>query len=243
MANGSETAARRVPEAAVVVAVLLVGSLFVFLLAVSPERFLDPAFSASVLGAAIALAYPFLAYAVVFDDDPTTVFVPRGVAALGIVLGVLAGLLGTLGGVPWTPLLVLAALVPPLAYALVYGGSTPPVPERVLLGGVAAVIGAFALATAEGVVGLPAAFGSGALLGLLAGAYDRWRGSRRRLDDPALLGVILATLALLVGGWLLGGTPGATTVLLVAVPAVLAAVIGQVAVHRRLEPRSRRRQP
>lgn len=198
---------RRVPEAAVLVGVLLSASLIVFLLAVSPRRFLEPAFSLSVLLAAVAVSYPFYAYAVVHDDDPTTVFPPRVVGAIGIGIGTAAAVVGALSRIDWTPLVALAAGLPPVAYAIAYGDDPTPVrPVPVALGGLAAA-GLLSIAGGTGAPAPPAWIGSAVLLAGSAGAYYRWSGrdlpASARYAGVATVAVALgAAVAIALGpGW------------------------------------------
>lgn len=223
---GTQGSRQRVPEAAVVVAALLAGSWLIFLLAVEPDRLMDPAFAASVLAVLLFITYPLLWYAIAHDDDPTTVFPPRAVLAVGLALGMAGGALGVAGVATWTPLLVVGAVLPPIAYAVTYGdGAFRPSPQTVIVAGTAATVG-FGLAAATGLFGTPVALVSAALTGAFVGAYDRWTGMTRGLGDPVLLVVVAGVAGLVVAGWMLAGEGGAAAALVTAVAALGGAVGG-----------------
>lgn len=223
---GTQGSRQRVPEAAVVVAALLAGSWLTFLLAVEPDRLTEPAFAASVLAVLLFVTYPLLWYAIAHDDEPTTVFPPRAVLAVGIALGLIGGALGVAGQAPWTPLLVVGAVLPPIAYAVTYGdGGFRPSPRTVIATGTAAAVG-FGLAAATGLFGTPVAVGSATIIGAGVGAYDRWTGTTRGLGDPVLLVVVAGVAGLVVTGWVLGGADGAGASLITAAAALVGAVGG-----------------
>jgi hypothetical protein len=120
---------RRVPEFA-----LVTGALLSLSFLVSAFVFTGDVMRTTLT--AVAIGYPFAAYAVVHDDDPTNVLPPTAVVALGALVGVVLLADATLGGFATaTPLagftfgllLALFALLPPLAYYIRYGRSMNPV--------------------------------------------------------------------------------------------------------------------
>ncbi|WP_224270348.1 hypothetical protein [Haloprofundus salinisoli] len=200
---------RRVPEFALVAGAFLSLSLLVSSLVLSGDVL------RSTL-AAVALGYPFAAYAVVHDEDPTNVLPPTAVLALGGLVGLV--LLGeaTLGGVrALTPvagvtfgvLLALLALLPPLAYYLRYGSPLNPLsPARTAFGCLGFAVGLLAVGSFADTVLYATA---DALLVSLTGAlYAARKGvvpspSTRRL---LIFGGVAAGVCLLAAGSVLGVT-------------------------------------
>ncbi|WP_224448010.1 hypothetical protein [Haloprofundus salilacus] len=104
---------------------------------------------------AVALGYPFAAYAVVHDDDPTAVLPPMAVLALGCLVGTVLLVEATLGGIALASplagftfgiLLALLALLPPLGYYLRYGAAVNPLtPARTALACLGLAVGLLSL--------------------------------------------------------------------------------------------------
>lgn len=172
-------------------------ALFVALFAGSPV-------SAAAVG--LALCYPFAAYAVAHDENPTTVLVPRWVLAAGLAGGVLIAAVGALTGEAGAGVAVGAlAAVPTMAYHARHGD--PPADLRrgtVLAGGGA--VAALAVIVGAGLGGLvPAAVGGG-LIALGAADYGQRIGGRlpRRVERRAVAGCLgggaLATVAGVAAG-------------------------------------------
>jgi len=151
----------------------------------------------------LAFLYPAAAYAVRHDDDPTGVLPPRPVAVSGCLLGLaLPALL--VGGHPSPGLgtalygltLGLAAALPPLGYAAVYG--TPPAWLRPRRTAAATTAAAGLLCAAAVASDAPGFGGAAALATFLAGSlYAHRRGLRlrRRTRRAAVLAGIVAGAA------------------------------------------------
>lgn len=188
---------RRAPELALLAGLLLSLSIGGFAFWATGE--LTP----SLLTGAV-LCYPFARYAVVHDDDPTTVLPPRAVGLFGVLAGTLL-VFDSLATGPSPAANPVAALLrglflgslvalPPAAYAVARGASVSDVPPRPV----------FAAALAFGLLLVVAgalaetAFGAaaGGLLALAGGLYARERGYRPNHD---------ARLAGVGGGVIVGG--------------------------------------
>lgn len=119
--------ARRVPEAALLVGLVLAFSVVLFFL-----LFGGPPLVTALV--ALAFLYGFAAYAVVHDDSPETVLLPTPILAGGAVLGALLVALGIAVGRPMFGVLVgLVAVVPPTMYHTRHGDPVNPLPVRATL--------------------------------------------------------------------------------------------------------------
>ena len=192
---------RRAPELALLSGLLLALPVAGFALWATGE------FTPSLL-TGVVLCYPFVLYAVVHDDDPTTALPARAVGLVGGLLGLLLvldafatapSLVGLLRG----GFLGLLVALPPAAYAVAYGdsGSATPVPARPVFAGTLAV--GLLLVVAGVVAGTAFGAASGGLVALAGGLYARARGYRpsreTRLGGVAagvLLGAALVVLGL-----------------------------------------------
>lgn len=208
---------RRVPELALAVGVALAAPAALFV------ALFDAVVTAALVGA--ALLYPFAAYAVVVDDDPTTVLVPdyvlAGTAAAGglTLLAGLAALEPLYGAVAG-----LVVALPGVAYHLRYGEPVSPVGPAATLA-LSGVVAAGLLA-AGALAGDPALGAVGAVLAALAGA-DRYRlrggplsaGAERAAVAGGVAGVVVVVL-----GSVLAGAAAAGVVLAVGLLSVAAAL-------------------
>lgn len=206
---------RHAPALALVAGAVLGGAAAAFSLAVTGDV------ARSVLLGAL-LSYPFTAYAVYHDDDPTTVLPPTAVLALGCLLGAATALDVAVGGgasraVDGLFLGLLLAL-PAAAYAAHYGVRGPSLPPRSVA--VASTLAGAALAVGGGLAGAPATgAGSGLLVGLAGALYARSRGvglDRRARRLAVAAGLALGG-ALVVVGAALGGPLGPWIAVAVAV--------------------------
>ncbi|KTG10688.1 hypothetical protein AUR64_05680 [Haloprofundus marisrubri] len=165
---------------------------------------------------AVFLGYPFVAYGVVHDDDPTNVLPPMAVLALGGLVGVVLLAEATLGGSrAATPLsgftfgvlLGLLALLPPLVYYLRYGAAVNPLtPGKTALGCFVVAVGLLAVGFLADTVLYATA---DALLVSLTGAlYAARRGALPSPSTRRLLvfGGVAAGVCLLAVGSALGVT-------------------------------------
>ncbi|MFW6321013.1 MAG: hypothetical protein ACOC0Z_04125 [Halohasta sp.] len=162
-------------------------------------------FYSAALVAALC-CYPFGAYAIHTDEDPTTVLPPRvivavaGVVAVGVVVDVLRLSSASAGSLLFGLAVGLVVFLPAAAYATAYGD--PPAwlaPRPVEIG---ATVLAFAL-LAGGIASGAAASGSvSALLVFVAGTTFAARSTgvdpRRRRRLP-VAGLLLAAVLLIVG--------------------------------------------
>ncbi|MFO7834262.1 MAG: hypothetical protein R6V31_09480 [Halohasta sp.] len=220
---------RYAPELALVAGGLL-GTVFGGFVLVSVGEF----YSAAVVGA--VFGYPFAAYAVHTDPDPTTVLPPGPIVAIGGLLaaGILVDVVRLFSPTASTLLFglpfALGVFLPLAAYAARYG--SPPrwlSPRRVEWGCTAVAVGLLAAGIAAGA----AVTGSAsALLVYLAGglfatrpAVDGTSHSRRRLVAGLIVAAGLLTAGVAVGGPL---DPWVTT--------ALAAIFGPLLVAARTAP-------
>lgn len=166
---------RRVPEFALVTGLFLGLSTLVSGVVLTGE-----VLTTSLLSALVS--YPFVAYAVGADEDPTTVVPPRVVLALGAFFGVSSLTVSLLDGP--TPENALFGLfvglllaVPPAAYAVYFEADVNPLsPRATVFAGVALGI---ALLVAGLLVGAASYGAADALLvGLSAAVYGAARGVR-----------------------------------------------------------------
>lgn len=153
-------------------------------------------FSEAVLATllvAIALFYPFAAFAVLRDDDPTSVLHPRPTLLVAGAFGVLSFAYGVAVAHPLFGLLVgLLAVVPVVLYHGRYGRTASPLPPRATL---ALTILAAVLVLGYGVVvagGDPIASINAALL-LLVALDDREVRGRAFNPHGEMLAVALCT--------------------------------------------------
>lgn len=209
---------RRAPELALLAGLVLALSIGGFALWATGD--LTP----SLLTGA-ALLYPFACYAVVHDDDPTTVLPARAVGLLGALAGALLVLDALVTG-PSSATNPVAALLrglflgllvalPPAAYAVAYGDSRSRIPPRPAFA--AALALGLLLVVAGTLAGTAFGAAAGGLLALAGGLYARERGYRPG-HDARLAGVgggVLVGTALVVLGLTRDGA---------VLPSVLAAV-------------------
>lgn len=160
----------------------------------------------------VVFGYPFAAYAIYNDDEPTTVLPPRavivvaGLAGVGSILDVLRLFPPTLGSLLFGLLVALVVFLPVATYATLYG--TPPAwlrPQWVETGGTLLAVGVLlaGLASDASTVG-----SISALLVFLAATLFAARStgvSRRRRRFVPVAG-LLAAAGLLVVGVVRGGT-------------------------------------
>jgi len=154
----------------------------------------------------VLFGYPFAAYAIYNDDEPTTVLPPRavtgvaGLAGVGVVLDVLRLSSTTLGSLLFGFLLALVVFLPVAAYAAQYG--TPPTwlkPRLVERTGTLLAVGLLAAGIASGA---STAGSISALLVFLAATLFVARStgvSRRRRSVVPVAGLLTAAGLLAVG--------------------------------------------
>jgi hypothetical protein len=195
---------RRVPEFALLTGLVLAGATGAFALWATGRLHQS-------LLTALLLLYPFAAYAVHRDDDPTNVLVPSWVAVAGLAVGAIVVL-----DVLWQARSGLAAAAvrglflgslaaaPTLGYAVRYDRSLGPSPRAVRAVAVAAAV----LFPLIGVIGATwYGAGTGLLWGLGGGLYADRRGlwlSRRQRGGAVVAGLRLGAV-LVVGGLAVGG--------------------------------------
>ncbi|QCJ47060.1 hypothetical protein [Haloprofundus sp. MHR1] len=200
---------RRVPEFALVAGTLLSLSFLVSSLVLTGDVLRTTL-------VAVLLGYPFVAYAVVHDENPTNVLPPTAVLALGGLVGAVLLVEATLGGVrASTPLagvtfgvlLALLALLPPLAYYLRYGSPLNPLsPAQTALGCLGVAVALLCLGAVADTVLYATA--DALLVSLTGGLYAAHAGvvpspSTRRLF---VFGGVAAGVCLLAVGSALGVT-------------------------------------
>ncbi len=184
----------------------------------------DSAVTASLV--AVALLYPFAAYAVAVDDDPTTVLVPNYVLAGTAVAGALTALAGVAASNPLSGAVAgLVVTLPGVEYHLRHGDPVSPLGPTATLG-IAAVLALCLLGM--GVLAGDLALGAvGAVLAALAGV-DRYRLRGRPLsrdaERAAIVGCVAGILVIMPGSVLAGATAAGVvlSIGLLAVVAVLA---------------------
>jgi len=208
---------RRVPELALAVGVALgaPAALFVALF--------DSLVTAALVGA--ALLYPFAAYAVVVDDDPTTVLVPDYVLAGTAVAGGLTALAGLAVLAPlYGAVAGLVVALPGVTYHLRYGDPISPLgPAATLALAVLVAVGLLGAGTLAGDLALGAV---GAVLAALAGA-DRYRlrgGPLSPGAERAAVAGCVAGVVVVVVGSALAGAAAAGVVLAAGLLAVAGAL-------------------
>lgn len=197
---------RRVPELALVtgVALALPFGLFVALFAGSPV-------SAAAVG--LALFYPFALYAVHYDEEPTTVLVPRWVLASGVGAGALVAAVGALTGEAGAGLAAGAfAAVPTLAYYGRYGPPTDRSRGAVLGAGATVALLAFLVGALLGDPLLAAL--AAVLVALGAADYGERSGGRlpRRTERRTVAACFGGAAVALVAGVLLARPLGGIAV-------------------------------
>ncbi|MEZ3116554.1 hypothetical protein RYH80_11605 [Halobaculum sp. MBLA0147] len=200
---------RRVPEFALLTGVFLAVSLGGFALWATRDL------HQSVLVGAV-VGYPFAAYAVRMDDDPTSVLRPRPIAVGALLVGlVVAGdvLLQARDALPAaaTRAVALGSLVavPPVAYAASYDRRLGPSGRPI---GAVAVVATLVLPAVGAVGGTWYGAVAGFLVGLPTGLYADDRGvvlSRLARGSTVAVGT-LAGCGLLVAGLQVGLAPLAT---------------------------------
>lgn len=205
---------RRVPEFALVTGLLLGISTLASGLVLADEIVISSLLSALV-------AYPFVAYAVSRDDDPTTVMPPRAILAVGACFGLALFVASLLEGPSparalfglFTALLV---ALPPAAYAVRFGANVNPLPPRTtVLAGVAAglallVVGLLADAAAYGAADALLVSLSAAVYGTARGVRFDARTKRAAVVAGVLLGVAVVAVGVArgepLGDWLAAAT-------------------------------------
>jgi len=191
---------RYAPELALVVGGVLGIAFGGFVLFVLGEFY-----SAAVVCA--VCVYPFAAYAVHTDDEPTTVLPPRGVTvfaalvAVGVVVDSLRLFGPSLETILSSSLLAVGVFLPVAAYASRYGEPPAWLGPRVVemscsLLAVGLLVGSVATAVAAGAVSAVVVFVAGALYG--ARSDTRGHSQRRRVYWPAV-GFVVAAGLLAVG--------------------------------------------
>lgn len=201
--------ARRVPEAAPVVGLLLALSFAIFAL-----LFTDAVLSAVLVS--VTVLYAFTAYGIYHDDDPANTLRPDPILAGGVLgAGLVLGYTVVTGGRPLFGLFVALVVVAPAAlYHARYGEAVNPLSPLSTLavaGAVAAAVLAYGVAVDDSLLATVDAV----LLVLAAEDYRGQRGdpltrAAERVAVVACLGGALLALAY----FLFAGTP--TTALLVA---------------------------
>jgi hypothetical protein len=189
---------RRVPEAALAVGVLLSGAFvsFVLVLEVTGSDPLAGTGSLATIAVALALLYPFAAWAVVHADDPTWALPPDVVAAVGGVVGVGALALGVAAGAPLLGVLVgLLASLPPAAYWTLVGTPTLAPRQVLVAGGVAGTL----VVVGGVVVGAPSLAALDAVLAWLAAVGYHAVRDGRRLPWEAVVGGGVVSSSLVAG--------------------------------------------
>jgi len=196
---------RYAPELALVAGGLL-GTVFGGFVLFSVGEF----YSAAVVCA--LLSYPFAAYAIYNDDDPTTVLPPQavtglaGVGGIGIVLDVLRVRSPTVDSLLFGLLLALLVFLPVAAYAVQYG--EPPTwldPRAVEIGGTILAVGLLAGGLGGGA---PTAGTASAVLVFLAATLfaARSTGIRRGRRELVPVGGLVVAGGLLTIGSATGGS-------------------------------------
>jgi hypothetical protein len=177
----------RVPEAAVLLGVLLSVSLVAF------QALVGGALLPTAL-VALVILYGFSAYAVAFDDDPASALLPDPVLAGGFLLAALLVGYGIVTGTALFGLFVgTVALVPPALYHARYGDPLNPLSPRTSLAvGALAGVAVLAVGVRQGSPTLGAL--TGALLLLAAVDY------RERRGDPLTRTAERLAVALCLGG-------------------------------------------
>jgi len=108
----------RAPELALIVGLVLGGTMFATALVFSGSLY------QAVLAGAV-LCYPFAAYAVVHDDEPTTVLFPQPILIGGAIAGLLVlldvGRVGTPRAIMYGASLALLVFLPAAAYSVAHG--------------------------------------------------------------------------------------------------------------------------
>jgi len=196
---------RRVPELALLVGLVLAGSFLAAVVALEPAFVADPATLLVTVTLALAVLYPFAAFAVIRMEDPTWLLPPDTVLSVAAVASAGVGLVGATAE-PTLAVAVAAFLVlPPAVYNAGNGGNLDSIPAfptllasalvAVLVVGVSALNGADPLLS--GLVG--------SALVLLGGGYYTSRVPGRRAERRAGLVVSAALVAFAVEYLLFGG--------------------------------------
>ncbi|RDI71600.1 hypothetical protein [Halopelagius longus] len=190
---------RRVPEFALVTGLLLGLSTLVSGLVLA-----DEIVTSSLLSALVA--YPFVAYAVARDDDPTTVMPPRAILGVGVCFGLALFAASLLDGPsPARALFGLFAgllvALPPVAYAVRFeAGVNPLHPRTTVLAGVGAGVALLVVGLLADSVAYGAA--DALLVSLSAAVYGTARGVRfdaRTKRVAVAVGVLLGVAVVAVG--------------------------------------------
>jgi hypothetical protein len=205
---------RYAPELALITGGLL-GTVFGGFVLVSVGEF----YSAAVV--CVLLGYPFAAYAIHTDDEPTTVLPPRavtavaGLAAVGVVADVLRLFASSVESLLVGIFVALVVFLPVAAYATQYG--TPPAwlsPRLVEAGGTLLAVGLLAGGLVSGAAVVAAASAVAVFLAtMLFAARSTGVTPRRRRLVP--VGGLVAAAGLLAVGVRSGGPldPWVTTAL------------------------------
>jgi hypothetical protein len=201
----SRVVTRRVPELALLVGLVLAGTFLAAVVALEPAFVTDPATLLVTVTLALAVLYPFSAFAVLRMEDPTWLLPPDPVLSVAAVAAAGVGLVGAAAD-PALAVAVAALLVlPPAVYNAGNGGGLDSLPafQTLLASALVAVV----------VVGVSASFGGDTLLSglvgvalvLLGGGYYTSRVPGRRAERRAGFVVTCALAVFVVEYVLLGG--------------------------------------
>jgi hypothetical protein len=196
---------RRVPELALLVGVVLAGTFLAAVVALEPAFVTDPESLLVTVTLALALLYPFAAFAVLRMDDPTWLLPPDPLVGVAAATAVGVGLVGATADSALAVAVAALLVLPPAVYNAGSGGGLDSLPAfptllasalvAVAVVGVSAFIGADTLLT--GLVGVA--------LVLLGGGYYSSRVPGRRAERRAGLVVTCALAVFVVEYVLLGG--------------------------------------
>lgn len=216
---------RPVPEAAP-----LVGLVLAFAFVLFGALFSSDHLATALVG--VVLLYPFVIFGVVRSEDPTPVFRPDAVLAVGFLGGAPALLYGVATGRPLFGALVATVVaVPPVLYHARFGESVNPLsPDASLAVGLLAALGLLAYGGAGGHLLLGAL--SAVVVGLGAVDYNRQRGGPldRRARTVGVVGCLGGGIAVF-GALAATGRPTAG----LAAGAVLVAIGGALALEADLQ--------
>ncbi len=193
----SRSVTRRVPELAVLVGLVLAGTVLAAVVVLEPAFVTDPEFLLVTVTFVLALLYPFATFAVVRMEDPTWLLPPDRLLLVATVLAAGVGLVGASADPVFAAVVAALLALPPVVYNAEYGGSLESLPPFPVLVGSAlvavTVVGVSAFSGADPL--LPALLGS--VLVLLGGGYYTSRTPGRRAQRRA--GAVVSTsLALFV---------------------------------------------
>lgn len=186
---------RPVPEAAPVIGIVLAVPFALYGVLFGSNHL-------STVVVSVALLYGFTAFGIARSPDPTTVFRPDSVLAVGVVSGGIVGLYGVASGEPlFGALVAVVVAAPPALYHARFGESINPLSPTATLG--VGLVAAGAL-LAFGSLSRPIVGGlTGLFVGFAAVDYHRQRGRQltagyRTVAVVACLGSGLVAFGLLV---------------------------------------------